>query len=67
MPHFDEIQAALIECLDKQPPCKELFKLSADSRQLAHVFAEMSYFHELERPLSKLTVGQRDAFERWQK
>jgi hypothetical protein len=67
MPLFEEIQAALIRCLDQQPPSGPELKLSADSNQLANVFAEMDYFDEKERPLSKLTSAQRDAFERWEK
>jgi len=67
MPSFDQIQAALIHCLEQQPPCKIQLKLSADSSKLAEVFAEMSFFDEAERPLSKLSPVQREAFERWQK
>lgn len=63
MPTFTQVQAALIICMQEEPP--KNFVLSNDSSKLATVFAEMGYRKEDERPIENFTPAQAAAFERW--
>jgi len=67
VPTFSEIQAALMRCMSAEPPVGEHLALSADSNQLADVYAEMAFFRQEERSLDALKPKQRAAFERWSK
>ena len=63
MPTFTQVQAALITCMQAEPP--KDYVLSKDSSKLATVFAEMEYHKQNERPIEQFTHAQASAFERW--
>jgi hypothetical protein len=63
MPTIHEVQQALQRCLTAEPPND--FRLSADSAQLATVFAEMRFSREEVCDLETLSSDQVTAFERW--